>query len=255
MEPLHDKYIDEIENQRGKSLYKSPMLFEYADIGSLPVPVKRYLRACRFMGTPRRLYGQLQWNNVRLKLSRSGKWRSIRCYEFLAAPEPLRIVHMTTGRGFLPGIEARDKYQDGRGSLEIRLGGFIPLTRVRGKEVDQSELVTILAAAPLLPAFFLQPYIHWTEIDRHTVSAAIACNGITASGLFFFNDRDEFIRFETDDRWETRGRGKFRQTHWQATATDYVEDGSIRRPTKLSAAWVDGNETFEYFKGELGGIL
>lgn len=255
MESFHDRYKDEVISQRGKLPGNTPAMFQCADIEFLPGPVKRYLRACRYLGTPRRMYGQLQWNNVRLKLSRSGKWRPIRCYEFLAVAEPVRIAHMSTGRGFLPGIEARDTYRDGHGSMEIRLGGFIRLAARKGKEMDQSELVTILAAAPLLPAFLLQPYIHWTEVDRHTASATIAYNGVVASGVFFFNDRDEFIRFETDDRWEAKGHGKFRQTHWRTTATGYVDDAGIRRPTKLSVEWVDGNRTFEYFKAELKGLL
>lgn len=228
--------------------------FQCADIEYLPGAVKRYLRVCGYMGTPKLLFGQLQWDNVRLKLSRSGRWRAIRCYEFLAVPEPSRIAHMTLGRGPVL-LEALDKYQQGRGSILVRVGRLFKLADVTGKEVDQSELVTILAEAPLLPAFLLQPYIHWTEVDPNTASATIVYNGTTASGTFFFNDRGEFIRFETDDRWKAKGRGRFRQTRWRASAFDYVDDKGIHRPTGLTAAWVDGNETFEYFKGELTGIV
>ena len=101
----------------------------------------------------------------------------------------------------------------------------------------------------------LQPYIHWSESTPDSAAATIRFNGAEARGSFYFNDRNEYIRFETDDRWQAGKGGKLAKTHWMVTASDYVEDRGIRRPRRASAAWLQKDRSFEYFKGKINGIL
>jgi hypothetical protein len=44
---------------------------------------------------------------------------------------------------FAPGIHlaARDKYEDGRGQMIIKLLSLIPVSRAEGKEIDQGAMV------------------------------------------------------------------------------------------------------------------
>ncbi len=79
---------------------------------------------------------------------------------------------------------------------------MITLQDAKGREMDASGLVTVLSECLLLPACALQPYIRWEAINWDIAAASIHFRDTQVRGLFYFNDRDEFVRFETEDRWE-----------------------------------------------------
>ncbi len=58
-----------------------------------------------------------------MRLSPHGHWKKMRCHEFLAAPEPMRIVHLKTRIGGLLSLEAKDKYLGGHGNMLVKLAG------------------------------------------------------------------------------------------------------------------------------------
>lgn len=228
--------------------------FTNADIVSLPDPVQRYFRACGYIGSTRRMCARIQWSGVKLRLSPAGKWRNIACHEFLAAAEPLRMVLLRSHIAGLIPFEAKDKYQGGHGNMLIKLAGLFTLQDAKGKEMDESALVTFLSECLLLPSSALQPYIRWSEVTRDCAAATIRFNNTEVKGLFFFNDCGEFIRFETGDRWQAGKHGRFTRTPWMVTASDYIEDLGIRRPRSTSACWLIHGEWWEYFKGEITAI-
>jgi hypothetical protein len=150
-------------------------------------------------------------------------------------------------------FEARDKYQNGHGNMLIRLLKLFTIANARGKEMDISALVTVLAETFLVPAYALQPYLEWTPVDDHSAKALLQYNGTTVEGQFYFNDTGEFTRFETNDRFKTTGK-KYEKCKWLVTAGNYTEKNGTRFPADLSAAWHDKNGIFEYFKGSIENI-
>lgn len=205
-----------------------------ADIQPLPAPLQRFFRTCGYIGTQQRMQCQIVWSDVRMRFSSTGSWKRIACDEFLSASEPTRIARMRT-RSLLP-LTAKDEYLDGHGSMLIKLAGLITLQNAKGREMDQSGLVTVLSECLLLPSCALQPYIQWSEKDPVCAAATIRCNATESNGLFYFNERGEFTRFESGDRWQALKNGRLVQTPWKVTAADYVEDAGIRRPSLTSGS-------------------
>lgn len=255
MSPLHELYLNEIRQARGKSLSRAASHFAYSEIAHLPEPVRRYFLACGYLGKEKHLYAQLAWKDAQLKLSPLGRWRKVDCYQFNSVPEPTRIVHMKMRvAGILP-LEARDKYQDGHGNMLIRLLRRFTLSEVKGPEMDASALVTLLAETLLLPAYALQPYIKWTSIAADHAAAEMTWAGTTVHGVFSFNDAGEFIRFESCDRWRAERKTELRQRAWSIRLSDYKANSEgIRLPTKAAAAWHLGGEWIDYFRGTITGI-
>lgn len=255
MSTLHTQYRDEIKAEQGKFPNRGNTLFTENDIVSLPSPVQRYFRVCGYIGAAKRVYSQIRWSAVELRSSPRGNWRKMTCYEYLAAPEPFRIVHLKTRLGGIIPFEAIDKYQGGHGNMLIKLAGLLTLQDARGKEMDQSALVTFLSECLLLPGSALQPYLRWSGVNRFCAAATIRFNGVEARGRFYFSDSGEFIRFETGDRWQAGAHGKFVRRRWAVIVSDYKEDGGIWRPRLASAYWINGNGPWDYFRGKIDGII
>lgn len=248
---IQERFLTEIRQERGKFLSKATSVFSAADLAGLPEPVQRYLKHCGYLGKEKKLYSEIGWKNVEMQLSPGGNWRKMECYQFNAVPEPVRVMHLKTKLGGLLPIEARDKYQDGRGSLQVRLLRVVKLREIKGKELDASELVTLLAEVLLLPAYVVQPYIRWTAISADRARAEITWNGVSAHGIFFFNEAGEFVRFETYFRGKAESSGGFTELPWSVRVSDYVERDGIRQPSRAVASWEEGGGWVEYFRGEI----
>jgi hypothetical protein len=254
MRSLRTQFLNEISAWQKNWQDQDELHFSDTDIRPLPTPVQRYFRTCGYIGSEPHLQGRILWSDVYMRFSATGSWRKIHCDEFLATPEPVRIAYMTAGVAGIPSFAAKDEYRESHGNMLIKLAGLIPLQNAKGREMDQSGLVTVLSECLLLPSYALQPYIQWTEKDPNCAAATIRFNGTEANGLFYFNDRGEFTRFETHDRWQAQKKGRFIRTPWKVTATDYIEDEGIRRPHLMSASWLDNSQWWEYFRGKIAGI-
>jgi hypothetical protein len=251
MSNLHELFLQEIRQERGKFLSRDPAELCVDELEGLPEPVKRYLFYCGFVGRKKQWYTQLSWANVEMKLSSGGKWRKMECTQFNSVPEPVRIVHMKMRVGGILPLEARDKFQNGQGNMLVRLMRMFTLADVRGREMNESALVTLLSEALLIPAYAVQPYIRWEAIGLSRAVAFISGGEEVVHGVFVFNEAGEFIRFESLQRWKTGKRGHLKRTPWRITVSDYVNRDGIRHPTRASAAWLEGQEWVDYFRGEL----
>jgi len=251
MTSLHELFLDEIRQERGKFLSRDVAELSADELAGLPAPVRRYMTVCGFAGRPKQWYAQLNWASAEMRLSGSGRWRKMECYQFNSVPEPVRIAHMKMRVGGVWPLEARDKFQNGRGNMLIRLLKFFTLQDVYGREMDESALVTVLAEALLIPAYAVQPYIRWEAIGPDRAVAFINSGEAVVHGVFIFNEAGEFVRFESQQRWRTEKGGHFKRVPWRVTAGDYVSRDGILHPKRVAAAWLEGEDWVEYFRGEL----
>jgi hypothetical protein len=223
------------------------------DLVGVPAPVQRFFRASGFIGEPHTVNARIMWREMLLRRSRNAPWMKLSCEQFESVPEPARIVLM---RGSLAGvipIEGRDKYQNGHGQMLIKLMNVFTLADARGRYMDESALVTILSELLFTPSFALQPYVVWTAIDDQSASAAMTDRGLTVRGVFHFNDADEFVRFDTEDRWQA-GEPP-RRIPWSAYVGGYQTRAGVRSPTEVSAAWHEPSGDFTYVRGTIESIV
>ena len=163
----------------------------------------------------------------------------------------MRIAYMKNRiMGMIP-FEGRDKYQDGHGNMRIKLLKMITIADATGKEMDESGLVTILAEALLVPGYALQPYIQWFPIDGHTAKAVLTYNGIQVSGVYYFNDKWEFLRFESNDRNYSEKGTEYKKYKWSGVASHYVEKNGVKFPSHFKGVWHTEEGEYEYYKGTI----
>jgi hypothetical protein len=155
--------------------------------------------------------------------------------------------------GLIP-FEGRDKFQDGKGNMLIRLLKLFIIADVKGEEMDRSALVTVLAEMPMIPASCFMPYVKWEYIDNHTVRGTLSFKGVEVNGVFSFNDKGEYVGFTTDERYQTQKDGSFRKVRWSVGIGEYVKSGDISIPTLLTATWNQESGDYQYFRGKIAGI-
>lgn len=247
-------YLSEIREEITKyPSHKNELIME-KDIADLPEPVQKYFQYCGYLGKEKMTNAKIEWKEACIKMGPDKKWMKLDCFQFNSVPEPVRIVYMKSNLLGLFPFEGRDKYQNGHGNMLIKFLKMIKIADAKGKEMDASALVTILSEALLIPTYALQDYIEWTEMDSNTAKAILRDNGTEVSGLFFFNDLGQLLRFETEDRYYSEKGKEYKKVKWSAVLSDYVEKNGIRFPTHAKAIWHFENGDFEYFKGTITNI-
>ena len=102
----------------------------------------------------------------------------------------------------------------------------------KGKEIDQGALLRYLGEIVWVPSAALSDYITREEMDSITARATMSYGGITASGIFKFDENGAFVSFEAD-RYYYRKEGSTLEK-WVITAKNYKEFEGIRVPVTLS---------------------
>jgi hypothetical protein len=224
------------------------------DVAELPQLLKKFIVDCGYVQGERTVSANIKWEDVMLRFSPKSWWENISCYQVNYISIPVRLVYMRLNLWRIFLVEAYDRFINSQGNMLVRLLKFISVTNAKGREMDEAELATILAEMIIIPAYALQRYVSWTVIDVFTLEGTIEYNGIKVSGFFYFNDRNEIIKFETHDRYySVKGKG-YQKVKWTATAQNYIEHKGKKHPAYFSATWNTERGDFEYFKGSIQSI-
>lgn len=210
-------------------------VFSEDDIKDLPVPVQKYFRYCGYLGTKKMSYMKAEFKDVDFIMSED---RTVKIdytqYNFVEKPERFALISSSL---FGIPFEGLDSYDNGTGSMKGTVAKVITLFDYRGAKMDKASLVTILAECLLAPNIALQDYIVWEPIDDTHAKAVITYYGITASGVFTFDDNGAMLSFRTSDRTATDMNGNEREVEWSAFILDYHDVNGIKLPKTLQSVW------------------
>lgn len=221
------------------------------DVSCLPEPLRRYLRACGFIGAPRAAALTMVYRDVSFMQGRKGPALTIDYAQWNSADAPVRLAFIDSGLFGIP-FQGYDVYRDGKGAMVGVLGKAATLFDQRGADMDRACLATYLAEAPLIPASLLQDAIACELAGEHEVRATMAYGGQTVTGVFTFNERDEYVSFHTEDRAVAEGDGAMTYVPWTAECGKYERKGDgLALPTRFRATWNYPDGDFTYFDGRI----
>jgi len=248
---LNTKFSNKLE--RAQEIAKQ-VYTENRDLKLIPEVLQKYIISCGFTGREKIKCAEIEWRDVSLKLKENGLWKPMVLKQYNFVPEPNRVTYMKNENFQLLPIEAIDSYLDGKGKMEVKMLYLLPIANSTGKEMDQAELVTILAETIFIPLYALQHYIKWEEIDDFIIKGTITDRGTSASGIFYFNQKAEIVRFETSERYFTNSDGNCEKTKWTILVGDYMDQNGHLFPSSFAAVWNRPSGDFEYFKGKIKSI-
>lgn len=220
-------------------------VFTTEDIKDLPSPLQKYFEYCGYLGTPKMSCMKATFKNVDFKMS-PDKTIKIDYTQYNFVNKPERFAFIDSSLYGVP-FEGFDSYRDGIGSMKGSLAKVITLFDQRGAAMDKACLVTILAESPVIPNVALQDYIRWEAVDSTHARASITYNGISAGGIFTFDDRGLILSFNTKDRVSTSMDGSTREAEWSAIFSDYRLVNGLRQPGVLQSIWHYPEGDFLYF--------
>lgn len=218
-------------------------------IGHLPEPVQGYLIRCGFVGHEMVSNAQVIWSESFIKMKPDSKWLKLNTKQYNSVKTPFRIAYMKANLLGVVPFEGRDLYASGQGHMYGKIANMIKIFDEKTPEISQAALVTILAEALLVPGYAISDYITWEAIDKNSAKATMSYQGSEASGIFYFNQHNEMIRFESQQRYYMDPELGFVLRHFIASVEDYQKQGDLYIPTAMVATWQLPEGEYNYWKG------
>ncbi|MEA1961357.1 MAG: DUF6544 family protein [Bacillota bacterium] len=218
------------------------------DIGHLPVCVQKWL------GTSGAV-GQVYIQTVRLKQRGSmrtdpeKKWMPFKAEQYFNFRNPGFIWYARIDAAPLMHITGRDKYYDGKGNMLIKVISLFTAANASGKEMDQGSLVRYLSEMIWSPSAVLNEYVQWEGIDDLSARATMTYGGVTASGIFMFNQQGDVVSFSAQ-RYRDLG-GSYSLDDWYISLYNYAEFHGIRIPAKAEVIWKLPEGDFKWLQLEV----
>lgn len=143
-----------------------------------------------------------------------------------------------------------DAYVDGKGLIEVRLFGSLPVARMTGPQIGRGELMRYLAELAWAPhAILHNRRLRWREISATAVEvSADSTDGPARVRLVF--EGGDLVHIEADDRPRAVD-GDMVPTGWLGRFFDYREIGGCRIPTRAEVSWLPAAGPFVCWRGEL----
>jgi hypothetical protein len=223
-------------------------IVQQGDLTVLPRPVQKWLQYSQAVGKERISTVRAK-QKVQLRLKEGQRWMPAEAKQYFTVEEPGFIWQVKIKAAPLFHIAGRDKYQAGRGSMLIKILSLIPVADAGGKEIDQGAMLRYLAETVWFPTAALSSYITWEEIDANAAKATMSYGGVTASGVFTFNDQGEVIYF-TAERYGEFG-GQYRLETWSVQVQDYREFDGLKVPARGEVIWKLAGGDFNWYKFEV----
>lgn len=221
------------------------------EISHLPENVQRWIKNSNILN--RKLpttYRVIQRGSLRT--TADGRWMPFQSEQHFSINPPAFVWHARISAGPLFTIGGRDKYQDGRGHMLIKPLYLFTAANGMGKEIDQGTLLRYLAETAWFPQVAVNDYLRWESIDDRRARVTMNYKGISASGIFSFNDEGLVEGFEAR-RYGDFG-GIYRKETWSVAITAHEKINNIPIGHRSEVTWKLSEGNFTWLKMEVTEI-
>ncbi|MCB9284746.1 MAG: hypothetical protein H6563_11780 [Lewinellaceae bacterium] len=149
-------------------------------------------------------------------------------------------------------FSGRDKYMDGKGNMLIKFLSLFPVVDGKGPELDQGTLLRYLGEICWFPSAALAPYITWEAIDSSSAKATMSYKGVSASGVFTFDEAGRMTQFRAQ-RYMGAGETAVLKD-WYIPAEEWKEFQGVQVPAKGGVIWQLESGDFNYYQWEVTDI-
>jgi len=139
---LISTYRKEVAHEKSVNSLMNPTIISEADISGLPEPVQNYFRLCGFVGRELPYNSTITWEDVEFKMSPEKDWMPIKCLQFNSVKEPARFAYLYAPKMGINMFVGRDKYQQGKGNMHIKILGLFTCKKEGGKPWAKRPRVT-----------------------------------------------------------------------------------------------------------------
>ena len=238
-----EEIFSKVENKNG--------IVTKEDVERLPKNVQKWLEYSGVIGKERITAVRLK-QKAEMRLAEDKAWMPVQAEQYFTSQEPSFIWKANIKAAPFIHISGRDKYENGKGNMLIKVLSLFTVADSKGKEIDQGTLLRYLAETIWFPSAALNEYLTWEEIDEQNAKATMTYGDITASGVFTFNSEGEVVKFEAE-RYGVFD-GEIRLETWSIPVRDYKQFEGIKIPTKGNVTWKLDTGDFNWFNFEVTEI-
>lgn len=183
-----------------------------------------------------------------LRLKPGGPFTPIEAWQTIALGKP-GFVWDARAAGAIMRFRVLDAFAEGRGTLEARAFGSVPMARVAGAETDLSEAMRYLAELPWAPDAILgNRDIIWRQIDAEHVEARLETSAGPARVVFQFDGDGDISAVAAQARPARDAAGRPAHLDWRGRFTGYRELGGRRIPAEAEVGYVYPTGYEAYFR-------
>lgn len=204
-------------------------------IDHLPPVVQRWLSRSGVIGKEQAYCARIRQSG-RMRTTPESKWMNFTAEQYVDL-ENLAFV-WTTRVSMMPLIylEGRDKFQNGKGEMMIKLMSLVNIVNEGSHEkINTGSMLRYLGELCWFPSAALHPYIHWEEMDSLSALATMTYEEIRVSGVFRFTESGDMVSFEAERYYG--GGEEATLEKWLVRTEGYRIFEDIKVPNKSSVIW------------------
>jgi len=235
-----------------KNLSTTNRPVQESDIRHLPEPVKKWLRNAGAVGKPYISYGKVtQIAEMQMKLEQDN-WLTAKAIQYTTIDRPAFIWSVDVTMNRVLNFQGRDKFDDGKGEMLIKMNSLFNIVNERGEKLDEGTLQRYLGEMVWFPSLALSPYITWEPVDENTAKATMTYQGSSGSGTFYFNTYGDVTAFSA---LRYKGNEADAKRHnWVMNIQGYSTFEGIRVPAKMTSTWQLDDQDWTWLKMEVTDI-
>lgn len=235
-----------------KNLRTANRPVQESDISHLPEPVKKWLRNAGAVGKPYISYGKVtQIAEMQMKPEQDN-WLTAKAIQYTTIDRPAFIWSVDVTMNRVLNFQGRDKFDDGKGEMLIKMNSLFNIVNERGEKLDEGTLQRYLGEMVWFPSLALSPYITWEPVDENTAKASMTYQGSSGSGTFHFNAQGDVTTFSAL-RYKGNEAGAKRH-HWEMNILAYRTFEGISVPAKMTSTWKLDDQNWTWLKMEVTDI-
>jgi hypothetical protein len=201
----------------------------------LPNVVRKWLLNSGIMGKDQINSVYLEQDLQMLMKPNQKEWNKAKAQQYFTTDPPAFNWSVNLKMNSFLEVVGRDKFEDGKGEMIIKLLSLIPVANSKQNEkINQATLQRYLAEIVWFPSAALSPYITWKSIDEFSAKATMEYNGTKGSGTFYFDKDGNFEKFKA---MRYQDSNAIDPIEWTVIATKIEERNGINIPVACEASW------------------
>jgi hypothetical protein len=212
--------------------------FRTADLSRLPEAARRYIEHAIAPGT--RLARAIRLDmHGEIKLQR---WLPFTAEQIIVWDRG--FIWSATVRMFGMPIRGSDRLVDGKGAMQWRLFGIIPVMAASGPDITRSAAGRVAAEAVWLPSVLCDDDMLWATSDASHLHARFKAHGEPADLELVTDERGRLETIKLP-RWGNPEGANFHYADFGGIVEEENTFAGYTIPTRLRVGWYFGTDRFE----------
>ncbi|MEX2511292.1 MAG: DUF6544 family protein [Cyclobacteriaceae bacterium] len=228
-----------VEEEKTNILLKSNMenlgTLSAADVKGLPDAVKKWLVNSGAIGKKMMINGKIVQKALMKTKPEQEDWKIATAIQYCVIDEPALIWTVDLKMNPFLRLKGRDKFQDGKGEMLIKMNSLVNVVHETGEKIDEGTIQRYLGEMVWFPSLAVSPYVSWEELDGLSARATMTFKNTTGAGTFYFKENGDFIKFVALRFMENKPGAEKKE--WVLTVDEYGVFDGIKVPSKMKATW------------------